>query len=119
HSESDLFLPSILRRASRCLAQWKRPSFADCMSRVVVAALPHRKMWTAGSVVGIFAPASGDGEAAAEADGLGATAGCGVGVAAGGAVEQATPISNSRPGDRYLRSPILDGAAEVRRSDSH
>src|SRR5438105_1365770 len=109
----------MLRHSNRCLTQWKPPSFASCRSRAVVAALPHRKMWTAGSVAGIFAPARGDGEGPAETDGLGATAASGVGVAAGGAVEQATPISNNRPTPRYLRSPILDGAAEVRRSDRH
>src|SRR4030088_3454508 len=76
HSKLALFLPSILRRSKRCLTQWKPASLASWRSRAVVAALPHRKTWIAGSVLGILPPTSGAGEATAtddEATGLGAT----------------------------------------------
>src|SRR5438309_7544700 len=69
HSKLALFLPSILRHSKRCLTQWKPASLANCRSRAVVAALPHRKTWIAGSVLGTFPPTSGAGDAT----GLGAT----------------------------------------------
>src|SRR5437667_373857 len=75
HSKLPLFLPSRFRHSNRCLTQWKPPPAANCRSRAVVLALPHKKMWMAGSVVGILPPSSatGDGEGAGEFAGLAAT----------------------------------------------
>src|SRR5919199_6333057 len=69
HSKLPLFLPSMLRHSKRCLIQWNPPSLASWRSRAVVAALPHRKTCTAGSVVATLAPARGDGEGAGETTG--------------------------------------------------
>src|SRR5207244_3799391 len=74
HSKLALFLPSILRHSKRCLTQWKPASLASFRSRAVVAALPHRKTWTAGSVLGILPPTSGAGDATAGGDDAGLAA---------------------------------------------
>src|SRR5438876_675420 len=74
HSKLALFLPSMLRHSKRCLTQWKPASLANWRSRAVVAELPQRKTWIAGSVLGILPPTSGAGEAAARGDETGLSA---------------------------------------------
>src|SRR5207249_3857746 len=77
HSKLPRALPSILRHSKRCLTQLKPPSRASWRSRVVVFGLPHRKTWMAGSVVGMFLPANGDGEGRAAGWGSGLVVGIG------------------------------------------
>src|SRR5689334_19246467 len=69
HWNSPLFLTSMFRHSKRCLTQWKPPSRASCKSRAVVAAFPHKKTCTAGSMTGTRAPGRGDGAGAADACG--------------------------------------------------
>src|SRR5436190_107923 len=89
HSKLPLFLPSMLRHSKRCLTQWNPPSRASCRSRAVVPELPHKKMWTAGSAVGIWplAAATGDADDDAPTDAAtaeGEVAGLAATVVAGG-----------------------------------
>src|SRR5690349_6801539 len=113
----------MLRHSKRCLTQWKPPSRASCRSRAVVLALPHRKTWTAGSIVGTTAPASGEGAGTGETAAAGATEGLDAAVGAdalvvggsddGAGAEHAAPI-RLRTKRNLRRRPMLDGAVQSR-----
>src|SRR5579871_6050787 len=96
----------MLRHSKRCLTQRKPASLASCRSRAVVAGLPHRKTWMAGSVVGTLVPGTAEGEAI----GLAAT---GDGVGSGGGLEQAPPMRAQtqirRVANRTLQATTLNG----------